>query len=285
MAAELAPELRLSEVAAALPQPLRGSLARVWSGIWPKLGAVLLTIVIWQAVVWSGWRPASELPGPWPVLERLAVDLRHLDFYAGIAVTLRRAALGYAIAAGGGVVVAILIARIKLARRAVGSLLLGLQSMPSIAWFPLAILLLQRSEGAITLVVLMGAAPAIAAGLLNGIDQVHPVLIRVGRAMGADGLRLYRHVILPAALPAFVGGLKQGWAFAWRSLMSAELLVVAGNQTSIGQQLQSARNLSDTQQLLALMIVIFVIGVVIDGLFGALDRSIRQRWGLLGGEI
>jgi NitT/TauT family transport system permease protein len=218
------------------------------------------------------------------VLERLAGDLRHLDFYAGMGVTLRRAALGYAIAAGVAVAVAILIARITLARRAVGSLLVGLQSMPSIAWFPLAILLLQKSEGAITLVVLMGAAPAIAAGLLSGIDQVHPLLIRVGRAMGADGLRLYRHVILPAALPAFVGGLKQGWAFAWRSLMSAELLVVAGNQTSIGQQLQSARNLSDTQQLLAIMIVIFVIGIAIDSLFGALDRLVRRRWGLLGAD-
>jgi NitT/TauT family transport system permease protein len=155
--------------------------------------------------------------------------------------------------------------------------------MPSIAWFPLAILLLERSEGAITFVVLMGAAPAIAAGLLTGIDQVHPQLIRVGRAMGAEGFSLFRHVVLPAALPAFVGGLKQGWAFAWRSLMSAELLVVATNQTSIGQQLQSARNLPDTQQLLVLMIVIFVIGVVIDSLFGTLDRGVRQRWGL-GGE-
>jgi sulfonate transport system permease protein len=101
--------------------------------------------------------------------------------------------------------------------------------------------------------------------------------------MGADGLSLYRHVVLPAALPAFVGGLKQGWAFAWRSLMSAELLVAATNQTSIGQQLQSARSLLDTQQLLVLMIVIFVIGIVIDSLFGTLDRAIRRRWGL-GGE-
>ncbi len=219
------------------------------------------------------------------MLERLAGDLGHGDFYLGIAVTLRRAAFGYAIAVGAGIVVAIFMARIKLARRAVGSLFVGLQSMPSIAWFPLAILLLQHSEGAITFVVLMGAAPAISAGLLSGMDQVHPILIRVGRAMGADGFRLYRHVILPAALPAFVGGLKQGWAFAWRSLMSAELLVVAANQTSIGQQLQSARNLPDTQQLLALMIVIFIIGVVIDSLFGGLDREIRRRWGLLGGEI
>jgi NitT/TauT family transport system permease protein len=240
--------------------------------------------MIWQLVVWSGWKPESALPGPWSVLRRLAVDLQHPDFYAAIGVTLRRAAVGYGIAAVAGFAVAILIARIKLLRRAVGSLLVGLQSMPSIAWFPLAILLLERSEGAITVVVLMGAGPAIAAGLLTGMDHVHPQLVRVGRSMGADGLSLYRHVVLPAALPAFVGGLKQGWAFAWRSLMSAELLVAATNQASIGQQLQSARNLPDTQQLAVLMVVIFVIGIVIDSLFGTLDRGVRQRWGL-GGEV
>jgi sulfonate transport system permease protein len=281
MAVELAPDLVVTEAPVAGPRAVRRSAAGFWSGLWPKLGALLLATLIWQAVVWSGWRPESSLPGPWPVLERLGSDLGRGDFYLGIAVTLRRAALGYGIAVGAGVLVALVIARITLARRAVGSLLVGLQSMPSIAWFPLAILLLQHSEGAITLVVLMGAAPAIAAGLLSGIDQVHPLLIRVGRAMGADGLRLYRHVILPAALPAFVAGLKQGWAFAWRSLMSAELLVVAGTQPSIGQQLQSARSALDPRQLLALMIVIFVIGVVVDGLFSALDRSIRRRWGLL----
>lgn len=283
MAAEIASRLRPAEVAASAPHAASRSVARLWSGVWPKVGAVLLALVIWQIVVWSGWKPESALPGPWTVLSRLAADLRHPEFYAAIGVTLRRAAFGYAIAAVAGFAVAMLIARIKLLRRAVGSLLVGLQSMPSIAWFPLAILLLEKSEGAITIVVIMGAAPAIAAGLLTGMDHVHPQLVRVGRAMGADGLSLYRHVVLPAALPAFVGGLKQGWAFAWRSLMSAELLVAATNQTSIGQQLQSARNLPDTQQLLVLMIVIFFIGVVIDSLFGTLDRAIRQRWGL-GGE-
>ena len=161
MAAELTSELRMSEVPRTGPHPVRKSAARVWSNLWPKLGAVVLAVAIWQLIVWSGWRPQSALPGPWPVLERLAGDLRNLDFYAGIGMTLRRAALGYAIAAGAGTVVAILIARVKLARRAVGSLLVGLQSMPSIAWFPLALLLLQRSEGAITLVVLMGASPQV----------------------------------------------------------------------------------------------------------------------------
>jgi NitT/TauT family transport system permease protein len=281
MAAELATSLRSSEMTPVASRP-GGPAARAWSGIWPTMGAVLLTLVLWQLIVWSGWRPQSALPGPWSVLAQLGVDLRRADFYAAVGVTLRRAAFGYAIAATVGFVVAVLIARVRILRRAVGSLLVGLQSMPSIAWFPLAVLLLERSEGAVTLVVLLGAAPAIAAGLLAGIDQVHPQLIRVGRAMGAEGLRLYRHVVLPAALPAFVGGLKQGWAFAWRSLMSAELLVVATNQTSLGQQLQAARNLPDARQLLALMIVIFVIGIVIDALFGSLDRAVKQRWGLGG---
>jgi NitT/TauT family transport system permease protein len=281
VAAELATSLRSSEMTPVASRP-GGPAARAWSGIWPTMGAVLLTLVLWQLIVWSGWRPQSALPGPWSVLAQLGVDLRRADFYAAVGVTLRRAAFGYAIAATVGFVVAVLIARVRILRRAVGSLLVGLQSMPSIAWFPLAVLLLERSEGAVTLVVLLGAAPAIAAGLLAGIDQVHPQLIRVGRAMGAEGLRLYRHVVLPAALPAFVGGLKQGWAFAWRSLMSAELLVVATNQTSLGQQLQAARNLPDARQLLALMIVIFVIGIVIDALFGSLDRAVKQRWGLGG---
>ncbi len=132
--------------------------------------------------------------------------------------TLRRAALGYAIAAGVAIIVAILIARIELARRSVGSLLVGLQSMPSIAWFPLAVLLLQKNEGAITFVVLMGAAPAIAAGLLSGIDQVHPQLIRVGRAMGADGLRLctatsfFRRRCLPSSAASSKDGRSPGAA-------------------------------------------------------------------------
>src|SRR6266851_2503595 len=117
------------------------------------------------------------------------------------------------------------------------------------------------------------------------VDHVQPLLVRVGRVMGARGLGLYRHVILPAALPSFVGGLKQGWAFAWRSLMAGELIIAfAGHKPSLGQQLRLAQNLSDTQQLIALMIVIFTIGVVVDLGFGVLDREIRQRWGLLGAE-
>lgn len=283
MATEIATSFPLPEVTEATTARRRTPALHVWRNVWPKVAAVGLALVAWQVVVLSGWKPDYVLPGPTAVLGRLAEDLRHADFYVGVAITLRRALVGYAIAVAIGSAVGILVARITLLRKAVGSAILGLQSMPSIAWFPLAILLFQLSEGAITFVVILGAAPAIAAGLLSGVDHVQPLLVRVGRVMGAKGLGLYRHVILPAALPSFVGGLKQGWAFAWRSLMAGELLVIVNHQGSLGQQLQFARDLADAEQLLALMIVIFVIGVVIDSLFGTLDRAIRQRWGL-GGE-
>ena len=259
-------------------------LGNVWSGTWPKLAAAGLAIAAWQLVVWSGWKPDYVLPGPLPVSERLAQDLRSLDFDLGVAVTLRRAILGYAIAVAIGSAVGIVIARVRILRKAVGSAIAALQSMPSIAWFPLAILLFGLNETAIFFVVILGAAPAIAGGLLSGVDHVQPLLIRVGRVMGARGLGLYRYVVLPAALPSFVGGLKQGWAFAWRSLMAGEIIGIVGHQLSLGQQIQFARDFADAEQLLAIIVVIFFIGVVIDGLFGAFDHEIRQRWGL-GGEV
>jgi len=256
-------------------------LLNVWACLWPKLAAIALALFAWQVVVWSGWKPDYVLPGPMPVLQRLGQDLTQPDFFVGVAATLRRALAGYVIAVVIGSAVGVLVARITVLREAVGSAVLGFQSMPSIAWLPLAILLFQQSEAAILFVVILGAAPAVASGLLSGIDHVQPLLIRVGHVMGARGLGLYRHVILPAALPGFVGGLKQGWAFAWRSLMAGELIVIVAHQPSLGQQLQFARDLADAQQMLALMIMIFAIGVLIDGIFGAMDKAIRRRWGLL----
>jgi len=253
---------------------------RVWSWLWPKLAALALFIAAWQLVVWSGWRPDYVLPGPLPVFQRLFEDLSQPDFYVGVGVTMRRALVGYAIAIAIGSVIGLLVARVPIVRKAVGHAILGLQSMPSIAWFPLAILLFQATEGAILVVVILGAAPAVATGLLAGVDQVQPLLVRVGRVIGARGLQLYRYVILPAALPGYVGGLKQGWAFAWRSLMAGEIINIVSHQPSLGQHLQFARDFADAQQLLALMIVIFFIGVVVDLGFGFADRAIRRRRGL-----
>ena len=128
--------------------------------------------------------------------------------------------------------------------------------------------------------VILGAAPSIANGLITGVDYTPPLLLKAGAMMGLRRLSLYRYLILPASLPAFVAGLKQGWAFAWRSLMAGELIVLVFNQPSLGELLNNDQSLSDLESATAIMIVIFIIGVFVDGLFGAADKSIRKRWGL-----
>lgn len=280
MASELAVKFKIADTPELAPARNGFRTGRLWSVLWPKLAAVAIAVATWQLVVWSGWKPSYVLPGPLPVFERLVQDLRSVDFDLGVGITIRRAVLGYVIAVVAGTAIGILVARIRLLRKAVGAAVLGLQSMPSIAWFPLAILLFGLNEAAIFFVVILGAAPAIAGGLLNGVDHVQPLLVRVGRVMGAHGFGLYRDVVLPAALPSFSGGLKQGWAFAWRSLMAGEIIGIVGHQLSIGQQIQFARDFADAEQLLAILVVIFCIGVAVDTLFGMFDREIRRRWGL-----
>src|SRR5918995_2131628 len=188
-----------------------------------------------------------------------AQTLAHDQELAGLDL-LELAVVGFALAIVIGTIVGSLVARIRPLRAAVGSLITGLQTMPSIAWFPLAILIFKLSEQAILFVVVLGAAPSIANGLIAGADTIPPILLRAGRVLGARGLAAYRYVILPASLPSFVGGLKQGWAFAWRSLMAGELLVLIPGQSSIGARLQYARELSDAPGLIAMMIVILAIG-------------------------
>jgi NitT/TauT family transport system permease protein len=199
-----------------------------------------------------------------------------------VGITFQRAFVGFAASIIIGIALGLAVASSSIVRRAIGSMITGIQTMPSIAWFPLAIALFQLDEGAIRFVVILGAAPAIANGLISGIDHVPPLLLRAGRVIGARGVSAYRHVVLPATLPSFVGGLKQGWAFAWRSLMAGELLVVIASKPSIGQQMQQARSLARYSDMVAWMVVVFVIGLLVDALaFGTLDRAIRRRWGLL----
>jgi NitT/TauT family transport system permease protein len=269
----------------ALEAPVVGAASpvrRAWAGLWPKVLALGMVFAAWQAVVWTGWRPEYVLPSPVDVLARLASDLQTPQLWGALATTLRRGGWGFAGAIVIGVAIGATVARFRTMRAAVGSLITGLQTMPSIAWFPLAILLFKLSEEAITFVVVLGAAPSIANGLIHGIDHIPPVLRRAGRVLGATGIDEYRHVILPAAMPSFMAGLKNGWAFAWRSLMAGELIVVIANKASLGQLLQVNRELSDAQGLLAIMLVILVIGIVLDSLvFGTLDRRIRAKRGLL----
>jgi NitT/TauT family transport system permease protein len=260
----------------------RGRLRGRAAGLWPKLAAAGLGLVAWQLVAWSGWRPEYLLPGPGPVLARLAGDLASGELPRATAITLGRAAAGYALALVVGTLLGIAVARQRFLRAAVASAITGLQTMPSIAWFPLAILLFKLGEGAILFVVVLGAAPSIANGVISGVDHIPVLLLKAGRALGARGLGFYRHVLLPAALPGFVAGLKQGWAFAWRSLMAGELLVILAERPSLGVRLQFAREFSDAEGLLATMLVILVVGIAVDALgFGWVERTIRRNRGLV----
>ena len=266
-----------------LPIPARKPVAtRLWAVLWPKLAALAFALAAWQLVVWSGWRPPYVLPGPITVFGRLVTDVGGSDLPTAVAITLRRAAVGFGLALVIGCVVGVAIVQVRALRIAASSFVTGLQTMPSIAWFPLAILLFGLSEQAILFVVILGAAPSIANGLISGVDQIPRILLRAGRMLGARGVASYRHIVLPAALPSFVGGLKQGWAFAWRSLMAGELLVIIANHPSLGVLLSTDQDQADMASATAIIIVILVLGIIVHSLFSLADGAIRRRWGLTG---
>ncbi len=254
--------------------------ARLWAAAWPKLLAIALVLIAWQLVVWSGWKPEYVLPGPRKVWDSFVENFNtNMD---AAWTTLQRGIKGFAFALVIGTIVGALVARNRILRSALGSLITGLQTMPSVAWFPLAILIFKLGEGAIFFVVVLGAAPSIANGLISGIDHIPPILLRAGTVLGARRWRAFRYVILPGALPSFVAGLKQGWAFAWRSLLAGELIVLIPGQFSLGQQLDANRQLADSAGVIAVMIVILIIGILIDALlFGTAERKIRRRYGLI----
>ncbi len=259
----------------------RGRLGlRFWNALWPKVLAIALVLAVWELITLSGYKK-SIWPATEPTLVNLWDQAKTALLWHAIGDTLQSAVIGFAVALVIGVVVGALVSRIYPLRAAVGSLITGLQTMPSIAWVPFALILFGPNDTAILFLVVLGAAPSIANGLITGVDYTPPLLLKAGAMMGLRRLSLYRYLILPASLPAFVAGLKQGWAFAWRSLMAGELIVLVFNQPSVGELLNNDQSLSDLESATAIMIVIFIIGVFVDALFGAVDRSIRKRWGLV----
>jgi NitT/TauT family transport system permease protein len=253
---------------------------RIWAGAWPKVLALVIAVGLWQVVVWSGWRPEYILPAPLTVAKSFVEMLGGGHFWQSLVNTARRALAGYSLAIAIGLVLGVAVARIRVLRAAIGSMITALQTMPSIAWFPLAIVLFQLSEQAILFVVVLGAAPSIANGVIAGVDYVPPLLLRAGRNIGARGLGLYRFVIGPASLPHIVSGLKQGWAFCWRSLMAGELLVIIPGRPAVGTSLEQHRALSEYSAMIADMVVILILGLLMDVIFSTADRAVRRRWGI-----
>jgi len=257
----------------------RDRASRIWAAVWPKLAAVVLVWIIWELVHLTGWKK-FVLPGPGVTLSNLWDQLQTGLLWHAIGDTLERVVIGYALSLVIGTVVGLLVARVKPLRAAVGSVITGLQTMPSAAWIPFAIILFGLNTSAILFVIVMASAPSIANGLIAGVDYTPPLLLKAGKVMGLRGLSLTWHLILPAALPTFVAGMKQSWAFAWHALLTAELLVLVAGEPSIGVLFSADQDQIDMPSTIAVMIVILILGVLVDGLFRVADRAIRKRWGL-----
>jgi NitT/TauT family transport system permease protein len=253
---------------------------RIWNSAWPKLLAIVLVLAIWELVYLANFKPHEVLPGPFQVLPNLWDQANHAQLWEAIGLTLRRALIGFALAVVVGSVVGLVVARVPPVRAAVGSMITGLQTIPSVVWIPFAIILFGQNTSAILFMIIITASPAIANGMIAGVDFTPPLLLRAGKTMGLRRFSLYKNLIVPAALPPFVAGLKQGWAFAWHGLFAAELLVQVANSPSIGVLLSSDQDQTDMVGVIALMIVILVLGVVVDSLFTALNDSLRRRRGL-----
>ena len=193
-------------------------------GLARKSSFYVLVIMIWEVASRAGFWPRFLFPAPSEVLQTLLQGFADRTFLFGILASMRRILLGYSISLVAGVLLGLGISRNKFIAETIGSLILGLQTLPSICWLPLALLWFGLNESAIIFVVVMGALLSITTATESGIKNAPPLLIKAGQNMGARGPRLLFEVIIPAALPSIITGMKQGWSFAWRSLMAGELL-------------------------------------------------------------
>ena len=236
-------------------------------------------LLVWWLLTATGWVSPTKLPSPATVWSTLWHGITDGTIPTAVSRTLIRLVFGVAVAAVFGTLIGVGMAASRNFQRTVGALVAGLQALPPIAWLPLAALWFGFSERAVVFVVIVGAFPSIAMATAASIRQVSPLLVRAGRTLGAEGWELYRHVVVPAAVPGYVEGLRQGWVFAWRSLLAAELIIQGGK--GLGHSLTAAGVSLDAATILALMIVIVVIGILIDAGVAALDRRVRSRRGLL----
>lgn len=255
-------------------------MIRFDSPITRRIVFFIVLLGIWQAISGIGIWPEYVFPSPLGVLQTLVRGFQNGTFIVGIVTSMQRLLIGFAISAVIGLALGLAIGRNRWLDETLGSLVLGLQALPSICWLPLALLWFGLSETAILFVVVMGALLSITLSTEAGVKNTPPLYLRAARNLGARGWKMYALVILPAALPSIITGMKLGWSFAWRSLMAAELLYVS---LGLGHLLTMGRELNDMAQVIAVMLIIIVIGLAIDRIvFAPIESRVRERWGLTG---
>ena len=248
----------------------------------PPVVALVAFIVVWQLVWASAITSEYKVPEPasvWAAFLKIVDDGSVLSI---LVTSISRAFLGFVAALVIATPLGLLVAKVRFVRAAIGPLLTGLQSLPSVAWVPAAVLWFGLTDATIYFVVLAGSIPSIANGLVAGIDQIPPILPRVGQVLGARGLSSARHILLPAALPGYLAGCKQGWAFSWRSLMAAEI-IAAGPLLGfgLGAFLKQGSDFNDMPTVIAAIFLILVVGIGIELLvFRPVERRVLRARGL-----
>ena len=243
-----------------------------------KIAFYVLIIVVWQGIDSAEIWPDNIFPSPIEVGEDLLYGISDGSLFYGIATSMWRLVIGLSIAIGGGVLLGIFMARVETVNQTIGSLVLGLQSIPSVAWVPLAILWFGLSDYGIIFVTAIGAIFAVTINTYTGVKNIDPSFIEAARNMGAKGSQLVTTILIPAAFPYMITGFKQGWAFAWRGVIGAELLF---SFLGLGFLLNVGRQLNDVSQVIAMMLVIMGIGILIDGfIFKKLEDKVMTKWGL-----
>lgn len=246
-----------------------------------SVGFFILALALWKLLVRSGVWSSLILPDPVQVAEYLEKSIRDGSLLQATWVTMRRLLTGYVIGLVLGLPLGLLTAQFRTFQDTIGLLALGFQTLPSVCWIPLALLWFGQSEGAMLFVVVMGTVWSVLLATEAGVRSLPPIYVRAARTMGSKGMHTWIKVILPASLPYLVGGMKQGWAFAWRSLMAAEIFVTILSGFGLGQLLQFGRDQLAMDQVVAVMFVIVVIGLAADkALFSPWERFLRRRWGL-----
>ena len=237
---------------------------------------------IWELVCLLHIWPPHVLPSPVSVALTLYRGFEDKSLLIGIGVSMERLLIGYSISVVLGITLGLFLGRVKYFEQSFGSAVLGIQTLPSICWVPVATLWFGFGQVAITFVIVIGSLFVIIISTQDGVKHISPLFIKNARLLGIKGWRLYWEVILPGALPAIITGMKLGWSFARRSLMGGELLFAT---LGLGHLLNTGRQANNTSLLFAVMVVIVAIGLLVDHLiFAVVERSIKRRWGLLAEE-
>ena len=243
-----------------------------------KIAFYVLIVIVWQGIDSAEIWPDNIFPSPIDVGEDLLYGISDGSLFYGIATSMWRLVIGLAIAISGGMLLGIFMARVETVNQTIGSLVLGLQSIPSVAWVPLAILWFGLSDYGIIFVTAIGAIFAVTINTYTGVKNIDPSFIEAAKNMGAKGSQLITTILIPAAFPYMITGFKQGWAFAWRGVIGAELLF---SFLGLGFLLNVGRQLNDVSQVIAMMLVIMGIGILIDGfIFKKLEDKVMTKWGL-----